>query len=119
MDCNRSFSHYAHSGDLWGQVFTLDFSVHPIQCFRRFGGTPLLPTIASHEISGPSPRQPIPGKLAGRPGAPGFVDRVRDVLTPPLLDGGYDIRTVRELLGPSDVSTTMIYTHVLKRGGQG
>ena len=34
-----------------------------------------------------------------------------------LLDSGYDIRTVQELLGHSDVSTTMIYTRVLKLGG--
>jgi site-specific recombinase XerD len=36
-----------------------------------------------------------------------------------LLEDDYDIRTVQELLGHRDVSTTMVYTHVLNRGGRG
>lgn len=36
-----------------------------------------------------------------------------------LLQSGQDIRTVQELLGHSDVGTTMIYTHVLNKGGRG
>jgi site-specific recombinase XerD len=36
-----------------------------------------------------------------------------------LIEAGYDIRTAQELLGHSDVRTTMIYTHVLNQGGRG
>ena len=57
--------------------------------------------------------------LQSRIGKPATPHTLRHSFATSLLEAGYDIRTIQELMGHKDLNTTMIYTHVLNKGGRG
>ncbi|HLG16644.1 MAG TPA: integron integrase [Blastocatellia bacterium] len=57
--------------------------------------------------------------LKSRIGKPATPHTLRHSFATSLLEAGYDIRTIQELMGHKDLNTTMIYTHVLNKGGRG
>jgi len=58
------------------------------------------------------------GGRTGQGGQAGELPLAAPFVRQHLLESGYNIRTIQELLGHKEVSTTMIYTHVLKKGGK-
>jgi len=103
---------YPHAGRLWiwQYVFPSD----------RLSKDPRTGILRRHHVSESTLQKAV--SQAGR--SVGLNKRIgchtlRHSFATHLLQQGYDIRTVQELLGHKDVKTTMIYTHVLNRGGKG